>query len=88
MNADYFVLMGAFTLGDCQYFVAKFLSSITPEILFKVIKYMNKSNQRFLWTDREENVFKKRILLIRMSSVDTFLIKSCISVELFLFLVD
>ena len=80
MNADYFVLMGTFTLGDCQYFVAKFLSSITPEILFKVIKYMNKSNHRFLWIDREENVFKKIILLMRMSSVHTFLIESCISV--------
>ena len=79
MNADYFVLMGTFTLGDCQYFVSKFLSSVTPEILFKVIKYMNESNHIFLWTDREENVFKK-IILMRMSSVDTFLIESCISV--------
>ena len=80
MNADYFVLMGTFTLGDCQYLVSKFVSSVTPEILFKVIKYMNESNHRFLWTDREENVFKKIILLMRMSSVHTFLIKSCISV--------
>ena len=80
MNADYFVLMGTFTLGDCQYFVSKFSSSVTPEILFKVIKYMNESNHRFLWTDREENVFKKIILLMRMSSVHTFLIESCISV--------
>ena len=41
---------------------------------------MNESNHRFLWTDREENVFKKIILLMRMSSVHTFLIESCISV--------
>ena len=26
MNADYFVLLGNFTLGDCQYFVENVLS--------------------------------------------------------------
>ena len=44
---------------------------------------MNKNNYRSLWTDREENMclgFKKRILLMRMSGVDTFLIKICINV--------
>ena len=48
VNADYFVLIGTFTLCDCQYFVETFLSSITSEILFKAIKYMNKNNYRFL----------------------------------------
>ena len=83
VNADYFVLIGTFTLCDCQYFVEKLLSSITAEILSKVIKYLNKNHYRFLWTDREENMclgFKKKILLMKMSSVDTFLIKSCINV--------
>ena len=83
VNADYFVLIGTFTLCDCQYFVEKLLSSITAEILSKVIKYLNRNNYRFLWTDREENMclgFKKGILLMKMSSVDTFLIKSCINV--------
>ena len=28
MNADYFTLLGTFTLSDCQYFVEKFLSSM------------------------------------------------------------
>ena len=83
INSDYFVLRWTFTLGDCQYFVEKFLSSITAEILFTIIEYMNKNNYRSLWTDREENMclgFKKRILLMRMSGVDTFLIKICINV--------
>ena len=56
INADYFVLIGTFTLCDCQYFVEKFLSSITAEILFIVIKYISKINFRFLWTDSEENM--------------------------------
>ena len=62
VNADYLLLIRTFTLCDCQYFAEKFLSSITAEILFKVIKYMNKNNYRFLWIDREENMclgFKK-----------------------------
>ena len=62
VNADYFLLIRTFTLCDCQYFAEKFLSSITAEILFKVIKYMNKNNYRFLWIDGEENMclgFKK-----------------------------
>ena len=44
---------------------------------------MNKHNYRFLWTDREENIcfgFVKRLLLIRLNGVDTFLIKNCINV--------
>ena len=41
MNAHYFMLLGTFTLSDCQYFVETFLFSITTEVLFKVIKYMN-----------------------------------------------
>ena len=44
---------------------------------------MNKHNYRFLWTDREQNLclaFVKRLLLIRLSGVDTFLIKYCINV--------
>ena len=83
MNADYFILLGTFTLSDCQYFVERFLPSISAEVLFKIIKYMNKHNYRFLWTDREENIclgFVKRLLLIRLNMVDTFLIKSCINV--------
>ena len=50
VNADYFVLIGTCTLCDCQYFVEKFLSS-NAEILFEVIKYMNKNHYRFLWTE-------------------------------------
>ena len=83
LNADYFVLLGTFTLSDCQYFVEKFLSTISAEVLFKIIKYMNKHNYRFLWTDREENLclgFVKRLLLIRLSRVDTFLVKNCMNV--------
>ena len=41
MNVHYFMLLGTFTLSDCQYFVETFLFSITAEVLFKVIKYMN-----------------------------------------------
>ena len=83
MNADYFLLLSTFTLGDCQYFVAKFLSSISAEVLFKVNKYMNKKNYRFLWTDREEHIclgFIERLLLIRLNGVDTFSIKNRSSV--------
>ena len=83
LNDDYFVLLGTFTLSDCQYFVEKFLSTISAEVLFKIIKYMNKHNYRFLWTDREENLclgFVKRLLLIRLSRVDTFLVKNCMNV--------
>ena len=48
MNADYYVLMGVFTLSDCQYFTEKFLSSFKPKMLFELIKYMNENNHRFL----------------------------------------
>ena len=48
MNADYYVLLGVFTLSDCQYFIEKFLSSFKPKILFELIKYMNENNHRFL----------------------------------------
>ena len=67
---------------DYQYFVQKSLSSITAEVLFKIIKYININNHRFLWTDREESMclrYKKRILLMRMSGADTFFIKSCMN---------
>ena len=50
---------------------------------------MNKKNYRYLWTDREENMcseFRKRILLMKMSGVDTFLIKSCMNVYFLFFL--
>ena len=83
MNPDYFVLLGTFTLSDCQYFAESFLSSISAEVLFKIIKYMNKHDYRFLWTGREENVcigLIKRLLLIKISGVDTFLIKNIINV--------
>ena len=83
MNPDYFVLLGTFTLSDCQYFAETFLSSISAEVLFKIIKYMNKHNYRFLWTGREENMcigLIKRLLLIKISGVDTFLIKNIINV--------
>ena len=43
-----------------------FLSSITAEILFKIIKYMNKNNYRSLWIDREEHTrlgFKKKNII-------------------------
>ena len=36
MNADYFVLLGTFTLGDCQYFVEKIYSSLDPRVLYKI----------------------------------------------------
>ena len=83
MNADYFILLGTFTLSDCQYFVENFVSSISAEVLFKIIKYMNKTNYRFLWTDRERNLclgFVNGLLLIRLSGVGTFLIRNCINV--------
>ena len=44
---------------------------------------MNKNNYRFLWIEREENLclgFVKRLLLITLSGVDTFLTKNCINV--------
>ena len=57
--------------------------TLSAEVLFKINKYMNKHNYRFLWTDRKGNMclaFVKRLLLIRLSGVDTFLIKNCINV--------
>ena len=83
MNADYFILLGTFTLSGCQYSVKTFLPSISAEVLFKIIKHMNKNNYRFLWIEREENLclgFVKRLLLITLSGVDTFLTKNCINV--------
>ena len=44
---------------------------------------MNKHNYRFLWTGREGNMcidLIKRLLLIKISGVDTFLIKIIINV--------
>ena len=48
MNAGYFVLLGNFTLGDCQYFVEKVLSSLDPRVLYEIFKYMNKNGYRVL----------------------------------------
>ena len=48
MNADYFVLLGNFTLGDCQYFVEKVLSSLDPRVLYEIFKYVNKNGYRIL----------------------------------------
>ena len=72
MNANYFMLLRAFTLSDCQYFVETLLFSITAEVLFKAIKYINKNSYRFLWRDREENMclgFRRRILLMKLSGI-------------------
>lgn len=66
MNADYFVLLGSFIIGECKYFTEKFMSCISPEFLYKLIKYINKNNYFFLWTDREENIclgFKKEVIV-------------------------
>ena len=76
MNADYFVLLGTFTLGD--YFGEKSLSSISSRVLYEIMKYMNKNDLRFLWTDREERIcleFKKKVMLMNMSGSNTFLVK-------------
>ena len=56
MNADYFVLLGYFTLGDCRYFPEEFLSCLHPEFLYRIIKTMNERNYKFLWTNREERI--------------------------------
>ena len=57
MNSDYFVLLGKFTLTDCNYFFETFFSSVNPEQLYRIIKTMNERNLKFLWTDRDENIF-------------------------------
>lgn len=78
MNADYFILIGTFTVGDCQYSVERFLSSLNACVLHQLIKHMNKNGYKFLWTDRDELIclgFKKQITLIKMSGTDTFLVK-------------
>ena len=82
MNADYFALIRAFTLGDSQYFVEKFFSSIKAGVLHEIIKYMNKNEYRFLWTDRDERIclrFKKQIVAMNIDRSDTFLVKSCLN---------
>ena len=43
MNAGYFILIGTFTLGDCQYSVERFLSSLNACVLHEIIKHMNKN---------------------------------------------
>ena len=50
MTADYFVLLGTFTLGDCKYFVERFIHHLIQEYC---IKYMNKNGYMFLWTNCE-----------------------------------
>ena len=45
MNADYFVLLDPFTLGDCQYFTEKFLSSINARVFYEIFKYIKKANK-------------------------------------------
>ena len=82
MNADYFILLGTFTLGDCRYFTEIFLSSISARVLYETIKYMNKNDLRFLWTDCEERIclgFKTQVMLMNMSRNNTFLVKDCLS---------
>ena len=80
-NSDYFVLLGSFTLSDCQYFCENFLSSSNSKLLYEIIKYMNKNRYRFLWTDREENIclgFKKQVISVNMNGVDTFCVRDCL----------
>ena len=63
MNADYFVLLGPFTLGDCQYFTEKFLSSINARVFYEIFKYIKKS---------------KQVMLMNMSGSNKFLVKDCL----------
>ena len=77
MNADYFVLLGTFTLGDCKYFTEKFLCFLSSELLCKQFEYMNKNNNWFLWTDCEEKLclrFQKEVIPITNSEKHLFLI--------------
>ena len=80
MKADYFVLLGIFTLNDCQYFTEKCLSSFKPKMLFELIKYMNENNRRFLSTTREEKNclgLENEVTPTNLSGSNTFLIRSC-----------
>lgn len=47
MNADYFRLLGTFTLGDCQYFIENFLSSMSGVVLYEIIKFTKKGGIDF-----------------------------------------
>ena len=70
MNADYFILYGKFTLGDCNYFHEKFLSLLNADMIYKLNIYMHKYNVRFIWIDREERVclgFKKEVIIINVN---------------------
>ena len=78
MNADYFVLLGTFTLGDYQYFTEKFLCSLLPELMHKLFKCMNENNNWFLWTDREEKLclrLQKEVTPITNFEKHSFLIR-------------
>ena len=79
INAD-LVLLCVFTLSDCQYCTEKLFSSFKPKMLYKLIKYMNENNHRFLWTTREEKIclgFGKEVAPTNISGSNTFLICSC-----------
>ena len=47
MNADYFRLLGTFTLGDCQYFIENFLSSMSGVVLYEIIRFTKKGGIDF-----------------------------------------
>ena len=79
MNSDYFVLLGSFTIEYCKYFTEKFLSSLSPELLCKLFRYMNENNNCFLWTDREEKIclgFQEAVIEVTNSGIHSFLIRS------------
>ena len=51
---------------DCDYFSEKVLGTTSPELLFKILRLMNKRGLRFLWADRDENIilcFEKEVIL-------------------------
>ena len=51
-------------------------------MLHEIIKYMNKNEYRFLWTDRDERIclrFKKQIVAMNKHRSDKFLVKSCLN---------
>ena len=47
-----FCFIRFFAIGYCKYFTEKFLSSLSPELLYKLFKYMNENNNWFLPIDR------------------------------------
>ena len=51
---------------DCDYFSENVLGATSPELLFKILRLMNKRGLRFLWADRDENIilgFEKEVIL-------------------------